>query len=193
VSILEDVRIDWPWPYTEDHLAALAAGLPAANANIAIEGIVREARRYLAPPAVEARDAAVKPDAAKQIARVQVALEGLLAALKAMDLEALIHLRNSAKLDDQTPLVFLRATFAFEMNPGLKHLPNGVGPGRPAKAHLTAFLARTRKLYDAAFSEEPPFRGWPRFMETCLAPLGVEHVSAQARNRQLQAAKRNRN
>ena len=193
VSVLEDVQIDWPWPYTEHEIATLAAALPAASARSAIEGIVRQARRYLSPPAVEAREAATKPDAAKEVARVHLALKELLTALQAMDLEAWNHLRDSAIVPDQMPATFLRATFAFEYNPGLEYLPDGATPGRPAKSHLTAFLARVRKLYDSAYSGKPPFRGWPSFLQICLAPLYVESVSPQARNRQLQAANRKGN
>lgn len=194
--LLSDTAVGWPWPYTTDEIAGIRSALGrAVHIDKALQAIVAEARRFLSPPAAEARDAEKKPDARSQVAAVALAIKRVREALEGLDQEAIEYLNWYAAVPDERPIAYLEATYAFEYNPGIETLPEASpGPGRRPNLHIGFLQLRLEQIYIAAHSGNRPTRGWPGFRDACLDPIDPAPVAdSKTRQDQLRAAKGRKN
>ena len=194
VDILDDVRVDWPWPYTANEIESLTHALPVPSAEQAAADIVYWARRYLSPPAAAARAQREKSNAATEIKLLWKSLCEVRDAVKGLSLEAIGHLDKWAVLKQQRAPDFLVAIHAFEMNVGLQNLPaSSELRGRKGNPHLGAFQMHIRQIYESAYNGLPPTQGWPDFLDICLKPIDRDPPAhRKSRQAQIRRAKKRR-
>jgi hypothetical protein len=200
--LLGDPRRDWPWPYTQSEIVAIAAKLPDAAAPKATEALIVLARKWLHPVAVESRDmGGKKPDARASIERLKGALKETVEALQ--DADVIAHLKRCRVVLDedhddpecllpfQDPVLALRFLHEFESNPGFVNLPPAAERRGRKDAPIGTLQLNVENIYNSAWKPKRPTRGWPEFRKLCLRPFAAElPASERALDEQLRAAKR---
>jgi hypothetical protein len=182
------------WPYTEDEAAAIRGEL-RTNPGAALNRIVNAARIFAALH----QEHRTKPNPAKEIRELEIALTGLIRAISGLSDEAEAHLRRHCQTIEDAPMdriELMGAVHGFwrENKSGFSQQPAKMGPGRIADRLTQSLVGQFEKIFIEGHGGTRPRTGWPAFIALCWEPLArnklLAPLNVKARQKSLTKARR---
>jgi hypothetical protein len=196
-DLIDDLTLHWPWPYDLPTLAVIGTMLPPDRSARTVRAIVKIARmsvlaRIARGPSPSKPNVKAETEAFKRaIVQAREAAE----ALSGEALELLSRQNSVERFGEHFERRFwqlLTQLYRFESYDLAPEEATTPGAGTIEKP-VGWVLHQLDLAFTAAHGGDRPSKGFPAFVEACLAPLGFEHVSPATRRDQLSDWRARRN
>jgi len=190
--LASDASFHWPWPYTNEQIAQITGYLPAPSAAT-MRSIILTARKSVIGRALS-DSSSPKPNPAVEAAAFKSAIGHAREAAEHLSqetIEVLIASNPSASFMSHLSnlLDVLYSLEYLDLTPATLQKER---KGAPEKS-IGWVLHQLDIAFVQAHGGNRPSRGFPAFVEACIAPLGFEHVAPATRRDQLKDWRARRN
>ncbi|MGC1861554.1 MAG: hypothetical protein WA733_10625 [Methylocystis sp.] len=180
--LVDDISLQWPWPYHPEELGAALQALPQETRDGSARKMVHAARVYLGKNWVQVKEPKEKPSPLPELWELKEAAETLLRATRSLSSEAAHALqdqpnqRHRLHIPDAPDLARLQYTVDAFLHEHLflRNLPKPDRDdqrGRKVDAVEQGFQRALREIHASAFGGTPPRQGFHDFADRVTEPL----------------------